>query len=252
MEIRRCRTALLLTVLALSMLFVAASVSWADSTVRLYQPAGAYYGNGGEFDVRIMSGTVDYVTNAKTTGAYNFRTFCVQGATGVQYFTPNTTYRVDIATSTDHTSIAPLKAEVAYLFHLWNTGSMNLAGYAYDYDSTAAGRPESARSLQRAIWALQWGNVGLSNGDSTLTTGTMERAWYDQAIYDVGHGVWTGLGNVGVMRLYNVSGGADAQDQLVELTHPVPPTVPEPASLALLAVGALPVLPIIRRRRSPA
>jgi len=236
------------------MLCVAASVSWADNTVVLSQPAGASYGNGGEFDVDITGGTVDHVTSPNTKGDQDFRTFCVQGATGVQYFTPGATYMVDVATSTDHTSKAPLKAEVAYLFHLWNTGSMDLNNYQYDYVS-GSGRSESARNLQRAIWALQWGNVGLSNGTSSADTtlsSAMELAWYHQAIDDVDHGVWTGLGNVGVMRLYNVSGGADAQDQLVEGTHPVPPTVPEPASLALLAVGALPVLPIIRRRRSPA
>jgi len=250
MMIRRCRAALLLTVLAVSMLCVAASVSWADNTVQLSQPAGAYYGNGGEFDVKIVSGTVDHINSANTAGAQDFRTFCVQGATGVQYFTPGATYRVDVSTATDHTSIATLKDEVAYLFHLWNTGSMNLNSYQYDYGTT---RSESARSLQRAIWALQWGNTGLSNGTSTLS-GAMELAWYNQAIYDVqtAH-TWTGLRDVRVMRLYNMdTSGGDAQDQLVEITNPTPPDVPEPASLALLAIGALPVLPIIRRRRSPA
>lgn len=248
MMIRRCRTALLLTVLAVSMLCVAASVSWADNTVQLSQPAGAYYGNGGEFDVKIMGGTVDHVNSANTEGAQDFRTFCVQGATGVQYFTPGATYRVDISTHTDHTTIAPLKDEVAYLFHLWNTGSMDLNNYQYAYGS---GRSESARSLQRAIWALQWGNTGLSNGTSTLS-GAMELAWYNKAKADVQAQVWTGIGDVRIMRLYNVGSGADAQDQLIEIPHPTPPTVPEPASLALLAVGALPVLPILRRRRSPA
>jgi hypothetical protein len=48
------------------------------------------------------------------------------------------------------------------------------------------------------------------------------------------------------MQLIGNSGGVDtpnAQDHLVEIT-------PEPATLALVAIGALPLLPIVRRRRT--
>lgn len=233
------RLTTLLLLIAVVALGVGASVGWADQTsthVKLYHNTNRYSsGVGGEFQVQITAGALSYVTSPETKGdfANGFRTFCVQRA---QTIALGTEYSVKVASVLNHGTNTPLRPEVAYLFHLWNTGKMDLAGYKYNYvDGTGANqRVESAGHLQNVIWGLQAGRA---------ISGAWENAWYNQAVSDVASAKWTGLRSVRVLQLHPLSDDPlDAQDQLIE--------TPEPATLALLAIGALPVLPIVRRRRS--
>jgi len=237
----KARIATLLVLVAVSVLCIGASVSWADITgdhIKLYEDTTRYSSSsGGEFQVEITAGSLPYVTSPQTKGdfANGFRTFCIQKS---QSFNPNREYSVKVRTVTNHGTNVPLAPEAAYLFHLFNSGQMNLNGYAYSYtDGVGPGsRTESATHLQHVLW-------GFMAGDTVY--GAWENAWRQQAIDDVASGKWKGLGAVRVLQLHPLSGSVlDAQDQLIE--------TPEPGTLALLAVGALPALPFMRRRKPAA
>jgi len=211
----------------------ASAVRAASPTVRVYQDLGQYSsGSGGEFNVAITAGPLSHANSARTEGSRSpgFQTFCIQKS---QYFIPGNQYTAKVSEYTNHTTHDLLKAEVAYLFHWWNTGTMS--GYDYTY---GAGRTQSAGHLQNVLWALQYGG--------SVAAGT-EYDWWKKAKDDVANGLWSGRGAVRVLQLtgdptWPGTVNGDYQDQLIE--------TPEPASLALLAIGALPVLPVIRRRRS--
>lgn len=208
---------------------VGGSVGWASATVRLYNDTSLYSsGVGGEFQVRITGGALTHVNSTQTEGQYTpgFRTFCIQ--TG-QTFTPGKEYSAVVSSLTNHTApYLPLNKGAAYLFHLWNKGNMNVGGQAYDY-TEGAGRSASAGHLQRVLWKLQYGTGTMS--------GPEETAWYA-----AGAGFAGDVGTVAILNLHALDGSGDYQDQLIE--------TPEPTSLALLALGGLPVLPILRRRRT--
>jgi len=235
------RTAILLVLAA--MLCAGASAAWAD--VKVWK-SDATFGSGGEFTVQILPGdSLRAITSTKTAeqatdiakghGPNGFRTFCVQAGQNFVYGAP---YTWQIATSTDHSlPHYPLTPQVAYLFHRWNSGV--LSGYNYNPttpDGSGKVRSDYAGQLQTAIWALM-----NQPGHGTPAAGTQARAWYDEANSHAD----TSIHSVRVLRLYGPNGAGplsdDHQDQLIE--------TPEPASLALLAIGALPILPIVRRRR---
>jgi len=200
------------------------------------------YSSGGEFDVHVVSwdGNAPYTTQVATYNQnYNtgwdtqFSSFCIQS---YQTYYPGRTYYVELADATDHTTEVPLENSVKYLFHAWNRHQLD--GYNYDDQKTdAAGRMASANKLQRVLWKLQGCAAGAIDDDQA-------QGWYDMALANASVGKAL---DVKVMRLYSTWSaaqgfGGDGQDELVEVT-------PEPTTLALLAIGALPVLPIIRRRR---
>lgn len=230
----------------------------AQSKVILYDSgiAGNSYSNyatngfdGGEFEARIIqwqdstpvtSVKTYYQNHGGSYGPTQFATFCLQTN---QVFYPGSQYYVDIADATDHKAadIKPLAESVKRLFHRWNAHQLD--GYDYDDLGTSVqSRRNSAQKLQNLIWYLQSGGaVGSYNaGDATV------RDWYTDATTLAGQ---TGSTRVRVMRLYSGwpprdDGTMDGQDQLIEVA------TPEPTTVALLAIGALPVLPLIRRRRS--
>jgi len=231
-----------MVVVLVAVLCIGASAAWA--TVSVYTTnatSSTSLGQGGEWLVKINPGdTLAPVTSALTAAQPSdppshkpgFRTFCVQMN---QAFAPATNlYTWEISTSTDHTlPHVPLNAQTAYLFHKWNMGV--LADYNYsdnplNIDIHGRNRKAAAGELQAAIWAFM-------SGAPVPTLGTQARTWYDEANANA-----SGIGDVRILRLYGVDGRGDYQDMLIE--------TPEPASLVLLAVAALPVLPIARRRRT--
>jgi len=227
------RTSMLL-MLAVAFCLVA-SVGWADVVV--WQNDASYL-NGGEFTVQVLDGLTPVTSAVTTAQTYDtdrgrgpgFRTFCVQET---QYFGPGNQYRYEIATATDHIlPEVPLNSQTAYLFHQFNAGILS----NYNYNPAGGARSISAGNLQEAIWSFMVpGHVIPADG------------FYDQArawVTEANEKAPAGIGGVKILRLYGPYGSGqynDAQDQLIE--------TPEPGGLALLAIGALPVLPIVRRRR---
>jgi len=219
--------------------------------------SGTY--NGGEFNVAVHSPGTSYyqaaVANA-AGGGNNFSTFCVQQN---QVFSPGGTYCVKADTQTDGGQDIPLTGAVAYLYHRWNSGT--LTGYDY-LNSTAEGRLSSAVDLQEVIWKLMYESAGGTPGD-WYYGGYQELPNYDPshrsnqlAWYNLAKGTAWGSNvyNVRIMKMYSgpeLTG--PAQDFIYEQSDsgpgPTPGKVPEPTTLALLALGGLPVLPFLRRRR---
>lgn len=224
------RVSRLLLVLTIGVLFcLAASAALAaDPLVQVMQGTVITAG-GGEFEIDVLNGSLPHVNSAQT-GSYpptdtgSFRTFCIQLDQNVNYFQQ---YYAKVSDTTD-TGDA-LNPGVALLFHLWNRPG-GLGGYNY-----GAGRDAAATELQDVLWSVQFGTV--------LASPTVrQQAWLAIASTAVG------TGNVKVLQLRGPvpPGTGRAQDMLIEVDGS---KVPEPGTLALLAIGGLPVLPFLRRRR---
>jgi len=209
--------------------------------------------NGGEFNVKVQTGTTFYQDAKAYGGSYDFSTFCIQQN---QVFSPGSTYTVHADIQSDGGQDIPLTSGLAWLFHQWNSGALD--GYVYNR-ADAAGRLSSAVDLQEVIWQLMydecvrlgksWSYGGRSEIPNYDSSRVNQLNWYTWA--KAPPAAWQGkVYGVRVMKMYDAA-GAPAQDFLYDQTSgPNPsPKVPEPASLALLAVGGLPVLPFLRRRR---
>jgi len=236
--IRRLLLLWLIVAVAAFVLCTGALAAGPRATVNYGYGQFAPGNRGGEFDITTIGWAVQPYGIAPRNPSHTFSTFCVQQN---QYFVPGSTYDVQFAMSTNHTQNINLNAEVAKLYHMWNVGALG----GYDY-TTGVGRGEAGRDLQQVLWKLmheQAVSQGIFPPDAPLTN-ARQWAWYWLV---KGNTDWTGLQYVRVMRLYGPQGagtyGDDHQDMLVELT-------PEPGSLALLAIGGVPLLPILRRRRA--
>jgi len=159
--------------------------------------------------------------------AMDFATFCAQRT--VYWADGAGPYDVTLDTQTDQGVALTPGAE--YLYDLWYNGT--LAQYGYN----TADRDADARELQRLIW------------------------WYmgEMPIYapaDPNHAHWQQWKNLGdnpqpvfgvkIMKCKYL--GAESQDLMVLGKTNGGYLVPEPGSLALLAIGALGMLPLLRRR----
>jgi len=191
---------------------------------------GYSWGSGGEFDVDVVTWT-DTPWTTQVTPRYpgsEFATFCVQTN---QYFSPGAHYYAVLDTKTNTQEGKALHGKAAWLFHTWNSAALT----NYRYAGAAADRAADAGQLQYVIWHYM-GRVGVPTSGKALD-------WYNLAQSSGWAEAY--VGNVRVMQLHPKNNPAlMAQDHLVEL-------VPEPATIALFAFGAVPLLPALRRRRRP-
>jgi len=191
---------------------------------------GAYsYGNGGEFILKGIGGSLGLVSSVPTSP--DFATFCAQDN---EYFYPGRIYDYTITSVVDHGLDIPLTNATAWLFHQWNSASLG----DYDYTNGAGQRQNDAGQMQVALWALL--------GQVSAPTSGKAKTWYDNAMAVTNPSGTNNLGGVKVMNLYgNYPGYQDtpwAQDMLVE--------TPEPASMGMLLLGCCTLpLPLLRRFR---
>jgi hypothetical protein len=231
------RLLFLLFALGFALLLSSASALAYDGQAKVDYGYGQFApGNsGGEFDITTIGWTVTPSAVPPLNPAHTFSTFCVQQN---QFFSPGGTYNVEFAMSTNHTQNVLLNAATAKLFKLWN--HQQLVGF--DWAPNAA-RGAADKDVQQVLWRLMYDQAVLQGLVVPFAgiQNARQLAWYNLV---KGNTDWTGLERIRVMRLYGTGTAAeDHQDMLVELA-------PEPASLALLAIGGLPVLPLLRRRRS--
>jgi len=117
-----------------------------------------------------------------------------------------------------------LSSQTAWLYTQFRQGS--LAGFDWSANASDA--------LQWAVWQLE-DQKSIPDGESYSTLANSFIAMADQAVANG----FSGIGDVRVLNLVNAD-GSDAQDQLT--------LVPEPASFELLAMSAMALFFISRRR----
>lgn len=198
----------------IALLLVISSNSFADQ-VRM--TAGPYQtGVGGEFTATPLSGDAGVTGLPADVSGNSFQTFCVQSNETIGL---GGTYDFTVGDYTVAGNI-PLAPEVAYLYFNFRMGT--LPGYNYGPDQSA--RRSSANALQKALWYYMGGSAGSNNA-------------FAQAAYEATHSgsdgqiIWSGIGDVRILRLfngpYNVNG--NNQDQLT--------IIPAPSALILGIIG---------------
>lgn len=201
-------------------------------TITIDRIAGYYAGNGGEFNIKIVSGSIPNLAyDAKAVVNGGFESFCLETT---EYISPPETVTSVISGGAVNGGASggtpdPISLGTAFLYSQFASGV--LAGYDY----TAAGRVASADLLQKAIWCLEGeGNCG-TNKFLTLAYGQFGGQAGAAANSNGAYGV-NALNNS------SIPGGANRQDMLVYGT-------PEPGTILLLGSGLL-AFPMIRRKSS--
>jgi len=231
---------------ALVFAFAAAQSAQAD-TIKLNVDSANYTGgNGaGEYKVGAWSGgSVPTMGSGVNAPGGVFQTFCVESNESIVF---NTTYNYTASTSAvagGYSGGNPdaLDAKTAYLYtQFWNG---TLSGYTYTQGS---GRVASATSLQLALWKIE-GEIQPGALTTAYNNDTQAQAWVSAATSAVSAGTWTGIGNVRILNLTDVSTGANIQSVLAMLA-----VVPLPSALMLgfglmSAMGAASVLKRRNRR----
>jgi hypothetical protein len=163
---------------------------------------------GGEFTVTV-------------NGTWSFVTFCLQRTEYIDFSHAFTVDGVNpyaltdpVVNGGDGFGRDPISEQTAYLYTMFRDGT--LTGYNYG----GAGHVSSANDLQRAFWMFE-NELAM---DASNPFVILANAAVDS-------NAWNGLGNVRVMNLSRGTGRdyREAQDQLT--------LVPEPASMALVALG---------------
>jgi hypothetical protein len=215
------------TILIATAITLQNTLAWALPTINVQK--GLYQaGSGGEFAVTV-TGSDNPLLPAGTT----MQTFCLEYNEHIGF---NQTYYVEINTETLLGGIGggpndPLDPRTAWLYNQF--ADQTLAGY--DFDNTGAGRKNTARSLQNAIWFIEEEITSIASDSLALSFVALAEAsdWYKN-------------GNIGAVRVLNLwknsNGTGYAQDQLFRL-----PAVPAPGAIMLGSVGTLGV-GFLRRR----
>ncbi len=203
-------------------------------------------GQGGEFKVTAFSG--GYAPSYSQITAYDnglFHSFCMErneDLSGVTNYQLNT---ATVAGGRSGGNPDALSGEAARLFYAWWTNGWLANGVAYDYSNSSA-RTTDAEDMQLALWFLE-GEVT----QTQLTTWDNGKAqdYVDFANSvtwaDLGHGTWSGIGDVRVVNNFSAT-GANKQDILVVV--PLPPA----ALLGFGMLGGLGLIASRRRRRAQA
>lgn len=167
-----------------------------------------------------------------------FKTFCVQLEQTINVNNgPSSEYKVEsigYANDTPGNALS-INAHIAWLYTSFLNGS--LPNFTDDLTHEAA--------LQYGIWhSLGYTDTQISN-DGFGYYLNCGGAKDDYAAYGwtTTPGTWSGFGNVRVMEIETYGNNAPAQDLLCTV-----PSVPEPATMTLLALGGLALLK--RRRRT--
>lgn len=204
----------------------AVAITSADLTIRINASDG--FGlEGGEFVL-----THDNLGYAPIglTGSNPIESFCIEKNEGLAF---DYEYYACLNTAAVKGGVGggdpdPLSPLTAYLYSQFVTGL--LPAYHYDLSDGGALRSYSADDLQKVIWYLEQEEpMSWTPGD-----GSRRDFWYTLATNNAGNGI----GDVRVLNMYeDAAGTVFAQDQIILL--------PEPASLALLGLGAF----FLRRKR---
>ncbi|MBK8267388.1 MAG: hypothetical protein IPK83_03420 [Planctomycetes bacterium] len=202
------------TLSTIALLLVISSNSFADQ-VRI--TAGPYQaGVGGEFTATPLNGDAGLTGLPADVSSDSFQTFRVQSNETIGLGGP---YDFSIGDFTVAGYI-PLAPEVAYLYYNFRMGTLP----GYDYGPNQTNRRSSANTLQKAIWYYMGGSAGSNNS-------------FAQAAYEATHSgsdgqiIWSGIGDVRILRLFNGPHNVNGnnQDQLT--------IIPAPSALILGIIG---------------
>ncbi len=227
-----------------------ASASWVvpGTIIKLWDGYGNV--NAGEFKV-----TDATVMSNPTPAQVRFNTFCVQVN---EYVNLGEQLRVGaISNFDDSSSPRALSARTSALYREFLRGSTKFFGYtsaSYNYGNNSTHESDAGK-LQQAIWKFQ-GQSGYASVDNKYTRAVeafaLSKGWAagmaatsiaaaDQALY----------GGVKILNLFRGNGFTQkAQDQLYfDQSSPIGGSpVPEPATVALYALGAFGMVWVGRRK----